>query len=153
MSYKPTLTRSWWLKHRFFVLYMLREGTVLPLVFLLCSLTAGAFAMQSAEQFAHWQRFMAAPWVVAVHALAFIAALYHAFTFFQLFPRVMPIRIGTKLVPPAIMVVGQWLAVVAVIAVFLWLFVFSGDHLAFEQGMGHVAGQETGQEISQGGGV
>ncbi|EGN75476.1 fumarate reductase subunit C [Idiomarina sp. A28L] len=126
MSYKPTLTRTWWLKHRFFMLYMLREGTVLPLVFLLCSLSAGAFALQSVEQFASWQRFMANPWVVAIHTVALIAALYHAFTFFKLFPRVMPIRVGTKLVPPAIMVVGQWLAVVAVITVFLWLFVFSG---------------------------
>lgn len=139
MSYKPTLTRTWWLKHRFFVLYMLREGTVLPLVFLLCSLTAGGFALQSAEQFARWQHFMAIPWVVAVHGLALIAVLYHAFTFFRLFPRVMPVRIGAKLVPPAIMVAAQWFAVVAVIAAFLWLFMFSGPHY--------------GAGISQGGSV
>lgn len=139
MSYKPFLTRAWWLKHRFFVLYMLREGTVLPLVFLLCSLTAGGFALQSAEHFARWQHFMATPGVIAAHGLALIAALYHAFTFFRLFPRVMPIRIGAKQVPSAIMVAAQWIAVVTVIVVFLWLFIFSGPHY--------------GAGISQGGSV
>ncbi|MCH8493543.1 MAG: fumarate reductase subunit C [Idiomarina sp.] len=122
MSYKPELTGSWWLKHRFFMLYMLREATVLPLVFLLCSLLAGIYSLASPEQFASWQAFMARPWVLALHGLALVAALYHAFTFFQLFPRVMPIRIGARLLPPALMVAVQWAAVLAVIVLFLWLF-------------------------------
>lgn len=122
MSYRTSLTPSWWLKHSAFKLYMLREGTVLPLVFALCCLFTGVLSLQSAEQFTAWQQFMAKPWVIALNAIACAAALYHAFTFFQLFPRVMPIRLGERLVPAAFMVVGQWLAVLAVVALFLWLF-------------------------------
>lgn len=32
----PPLKRNWWLKHRFLKLYMLREATVLPLLFSRC---------------------------------------------------------------------------------------------------------------------
>ncbi|MFN3899423.1 MAG: hypothetical protein ACK4ML_03540 [Alishewanella aestuarii] len=31
--YLQPLSRSWWLKHGFFLRYMLREATVLPLLF------------------------------------------------------------------------------------------------------------------------
>lgn len=122
MSFKARLTGSWWQKHRFFKLYMLREATVLPLAFLLCSLLAGVFSLQDLERFAHWQAFMSHPLIIAVHAIALLASLYHAFTFFVLFPRVMPIRIGSKMVPAQLLVIGQWLAVIVVIAISLWLF-------------------------------
>lgn len=129
MSYQQPLRRTWWLKHRHFALYMLREATVLPLVFFLCSLLAGMWSLATPQHWLQWQAFMAQPWVIAIHGLALIAALYHAATFFVLFPRVMPIRIGTKSVPSAVMVAGQWFAVVAVIALFLWLFLFVADQV------------------------
>lgn len=121
MSYKTSLTGSWWRKHRFFKLYMLREATVLPLAFLLCSLLAGAFSLQDTERFAQWQSFMSNPLIVAVHLIALLASLYHAFTFFQLFPRVMPIRLGDKTLPAQWLVGAQWLAVVVIIAIVLWV--------------------------------
>lgn len=122
MAYKPNLQRTWWLQHRFFRAYMLREATVLPLVFLLCSLLAGVHSLGSTEAFIAWQDFMAKPWVIAIHVLALLASFYHAFTFFQLFPRVMPIRFGAKLVPAVVMIAAQWAGTVTVIALFLWLF-------------------------------
>ncbi|MEQ6918198.1 hypothetical protein [Halomonas aquatica] len=32
-SHSPELKRTWWLKHRYFRVYMAREATVLPLIF------------------------------------------------------------------------------------------------------------------------
>ena len=121
MSYKTQLERTWWLKHAAFRRYMLREATVLPLVFALCCLLAGLWSLQTSAQFYAWQQFMAQPWVVAFNLLALIGALYHAFTFFQLFPRVMPIRVGNKQVPATLIVLAQWLGVVAVLLAMLWL--------------------------------
>lgn len=126
MSYKPELTGSWWLKHRFFKAYMLREATVVPLVFLLCSLIAGLFSLQDIERFSHWQAYMAHPLVILMHTLALAASLYHAATFFVLFPRVMPIRVGTREVPARLIVAGQWAGVLAVALLFLWLFAGGG---------------------------
>lgn len=126
MSYKPQLTGRWWKKHGYFKGYMLREATVLPLLFLLFSLLVGAFSLQEAVRFAHWQAYMAHPFVMSLHGLALLASLYHAATFFVLFPRVMPIRIGTRSIPDRWIVLAQWVAVAAVLALFLWLFARGG---------------------------
>lgn len=126
MSYTPQLSGRWWQKHGYFKRYMLREATVLPLVFLICSLIAGVFSVADATRFEHWQAYMAHPLVVGLHGLALIASLYHAATFFVLFPRVMPLRFGGRNLPGAVVVAGQWAAVAMATVVMLWIFVGGG---------------------------
>src|SRR5690606_27131322 len=109
--YQPELSRSWWLKHHYYRLYMLREATVLPLLFFLGCLLYGLYCL--AQGAAHWQSFqlfMQQGWVIALNLLAFAASLFHAITFFALFPRVMP------LAPARLMIGGQWLATLLVAA-------------------------------------
>lgn len=123
MSYRPTLSRTWWLKNNAFKLYMLREATVLPLTFFLLCLTAGCYSLwQGAAQWQSWQAFMANPLVLGINSLAMLASLFHAWTFFELLPRVMPIRIGGKVVSPKLIVGAQWLGVLAMIILFSRLF-------------------------------
>ena len=59
---------------------------------------------------------MAQPWVIALNALVLLASLYHAKTFFERVPRVMP------LLPAPLMIAGQWLGTIAVALLLLWLF-------------------------------
>lgn len=123
MSYRPTLTRTWWLKNNAFKAYMLRELTALPLLFFLLCLAIGLYSLgQSEQQWQHWQTVMQNPLVLLINAVAFAASLFHAWTFFQLFPRVMPIRLGGTTVPAAALVAGQWAGVVSVFALVAWLF-------------------------------
>ncbi|WP_447894988.1 fumarate reductase subunit C [Vreelandella sp. GE22] len=118
----PPLKRNWWLKHRFFKLYMLREATVLPLVFFLLCLMAGMVALvQGADSWQGWVGFMGSPLVLALNLLALAASLYHAATFFVLFPRVMPLRIAGRSLPDNMIVAGQWAGVVVVALLFFWL--------------------------------
>ena len=108
-SYQPVMARTWWLQHRYFQMYMLREATVLPLLFFIGCLLYGLYCLSLGEaQWQHWLAFMAQPWVVLLNLLAFIASLFHAKTFFELFPRVMP------LAPAGLMIAGQWLATLLV---------------------------------------
>ncbi|WP_026349347.1 fumarate reductase [Arsukibacterium perlucidum] len=107
--YQPVMARTWWLQHRYFQMYMLREATVLPLLFFIGCLLYGLYCLNLGEvQWQHWLAFMAQPWVVLLNLLAFIASLFHAKTFFELFPRVMP------LARPGLMIAGQWLATLLV---------------------------------------
>lgn len=123
MSYRPTLSRTWWLKNNAFKTYMLRELTSLPLLFFLLCLTIGLYSLgQGESQWQHWQSVMQNPLVLLINAVAFAASLFHAWTFFQLFPRVMPIRLGATTVPASALVAGQWAGVVAVFALVAWLF-------------------------------
>lgn len=118
----PPLKRTWWLKHRFFKLYMLREATVLPLVFFTLCLLAGMVALlQGADSWQGWVAFMGSPIVLALNLLALVASLFHAATFFVLFPRVMPLRIAGHRLPDNMIVAGQWAGVVIVALLFFWL--------------------------------
>lgn len=124
MSYRPELSRTWWLKNPAFRAYMLRELTSLPLLFFLLCLTFGIYSLgQGEEQWLHWQQTMRNPLVIAVNLLALAASLFHAWTFFQLFPRVMPIRLGRTTVPASAIVAGQWAGVFGVLALTTWLFI------------------------------
>ncbi|MBR2515760.1 MAG: fumarate reductase subunit C [Halomonas sp.] len=119
----PPLKRNWWLKHRFFKLYMLRETTVLPLVFFTLCLLAGMVSLlQGAESWQGWIAFMGSPIVLLLNLLALAASLFHAATFFVLFPRVMPLRIAGRSLPGNVIVAGQWVGVVVVALLFFWLF-------------------------------
>lgn len=118
----PPLKRNWWLKHRFFKLYMLREATVLPLVFFILCFLAGMVALlQGAESWQGWIAFMGSPIVLLLNLLALAASVFHAATFFVLFPRVMPLRIAGQSLPDKAVVAGQWAGVVAVALLFFWL--------------------------------
>ncbi len=123
MSYRPSLGRTWWLKNNAFKAYMLREATALPLLFFLLCLSFGIYSLgQGESQWLHWQQIMRNPVVIAINLLALAASLFHAWTFFQLFPRVMPIRLGSFSVPASALIAGQWAGVAAVFALTAWLF-------------------------------
>lgn len=95
--------------------YAARSHCAAAVVFLGC-LLYGLYSLQQGE--AQWQafyQFMQQGWVIALNTLALAASLYHAKTFFVLFPRVMP------LAPAALMVAGQWLATLAVLVSLLIL--------------------------------
>ncbi len=123
MTYKTELGRTWWLKNSAFKAYMLREATVLPLVFFILCMLVGIYSLTRGE--ASWNSWVAAmgnPLVLALNALALVASLYHAATFFVLFPRVMPIRVGGKKVPDNLIVAGQWAGVAGVFVLAAWIF-------------------------------
>lgn len=123
MSYRPVLSRTWWLKHGAFKAYMVREATVLPLLFFLLSLATGMYSLwRGPHAWQLWQSTMAHPLMLLVNSIALLASLYHAYTFFQLFPRVMPIRIGEKTLSPRLLIAAQWVGVVVVLGLFTWLF-------------------------------
>lgn len=112
--YLTELTGGWWLKHRYYRWYMVREATVLPLLFFIGCLFYGLYCLTQTA--AHWHGFtlfMQQGWVITLNMFAFAASLFHAKTFFELFPRVMP------LAPPALMIAGQWLATIVVAAALL----------------------------------
>lgn len=123
MSYKTELGRTWWLKNSAFKAYMLREATVLPLVFFILCMLAGIYSLSKGEQaWQSWVVAMSSPLVLVLNVLALVASLYHATTFFVLFPRVMPIRLGDKKVPDNLIVAGQWAGVAGVFVLAAWVF-------------------------------
>ena len=113
--YVREMKATWWQKSDFYRLYMLREATVLPLILFTLFLTFGLGALvKGPEAWQSWLSFMANPVVVAINVVALAASLFHAHTFFNMFPQVMPLRFKGKRVDTKIIVLGQWAAVAAI---------------------------------------
>ncbi len=110
--YVREMTRTWWKDHPFYRFYMLREATVLPLIFFTLFLTFGLGCLvKGPEAWEDWLSFMANPMVVAINIVALAGSLLHAQTFFSMMPQVMPIRLKGKLIDKKIIVLTQWAAV------------------------------------------
>ncbi len=113
--YVRKMEATWWQKHSFYRLYMLREATVLPLILFTLFLTFGLGALvKGAEAWQSWLAFMAHPVVIVINIVALAGSLFHAYTFFSMMPQVMPIRLKGKVVDSKIIVLSQWAAVAAI---------------------------------------
>ncbi|MEJ2766737.1 fumarate reductase subunit FrdC [Photobacterium sp. MCCC 1A19761] len=113
--YVREMKRTWWKDHPFYRFYMLREATVLPLIFFTLCLTFGLGCLvKGPEAWQGWLSFMANPVVIVLNLLALAGSLFHAQTFFSMMPQVMPIRIKGKVLDKKIIVLGQWAAVAAI---------------------------------------
>lgn len=120
--YVREMKRTWWKDHPFYRMYMVREATVLPLIFFTLCLTFGLGSLVLGEAaWNSWLSFMANPVVIAINIVALAGSLFHAQTFFSMMPQVMPIRIGGKLLNKKVVVLAQWAAVAVISAVILFL--------------------------------
>ncbi|CZF84235.1 fumarate reductase [Grimontia sp. AD028] len=120
--YVREMKRTWWKDHPFYRMYMVREATVLPLIFFTLCLTFGLGSLVVGEAaWNGWLSFMANPVVIAINIVALAGSLFHAQTFFSMMPQVMPIRIGGKLLDKKVIVLTQWAAVAVISAVILFL--------------------------------
>lgn len=115
--YVREMKRTWWTDSSFYRLYMIREATVLPLVFFTVCLTFGLGSLVRGEgSWNTWLHFMSNPIVIFINILALLGSLYHAYTYFKMMPQVMPIQIKGKPVDKKLIILGQWV-VVAIITV------------------------------------
>lgn len=109
---RPVAQTTWFLHHRRYRIYMLREVTCLLVgfyafftIFALAALAAGA------DQ---WNRFLAAqqnPVMAGFHAAALLYfLLFQMIPWFRLAPKAMPVRLGERKVPAGMIVFGHYAA-------------------------------------------
>jgi len=100
---------------------MLREGTSVLLFVYALILLSGLLALVNGEEaWSGWLSAMQNPIFVLFHLLALAAAVYHAITWFAVSPKAMPpLSLGSKPVPDALIVRGQYAAVVLVSIIIL----------------------------------
>ncbi len=90
--------QGWWLKSPVYLRYMIREATsifvTLYALVLLCGLWS---AVKGEAAYASWLEGLSNPFSILFHLVAFVAAGYHAITWFKVAPTVMPyVYIGSS---------------------------------------------------------
>ncbi|PIE41259.1 MAG: fumarate reductase subunit C [Gammaproteobacteria bacterium] len=117
----------WWASNPFYVRYMIREGTSVFVLLYSLVLISGLWRLSQGE--AAWNQWLAtlgSPLWIVFHVIALAAALYHAYTWFKLAPKIMQVRIGGWTLPEKAMLAGQWAGFVVVTLLILGVVVFAG---------------------------
>jgi fumarate reductase subunit C len=118
MSRRPyvrTIQRSWWLGHRRYVVYMLRELTCVFVGLYCVVLVVGLFRL--AQGRAAWDGFVAAlssPPGAVFQLVCLAFAAYHSVTWFALTPKAMPLVMHGAPVPGSAIVGAHYAAWIAV---------------------------------------
>ena len=123
--YHRQMPVDWWLKNPRYVLFMVREiSSVFVALFVVLHLLyfmmmgAGGGADQSALEI--WK----SPVMIGLHVVILLFALLHTVTWLALTGRIQVVRLGERVISPAMVTAGAfagWLVVSAALAAFLIL--------------------------------
>ncbi len=105
---------GWWKKNPYFVEYMVHESTALFVAAYAFTLLVGLVRLGQGEAaWNGWLGAMHSPLSILCHVVMLVAIVYHAITWFKLFPLTMPpMIIGGKRVAPNVMVGSGWAAAI-----------------------------------------
>jgi len=113
---------TWWLSRRPYFLFMLREFTAVFvaaycvfLIYFVYKLSQGPDAYYGVIEL------LRSPLSITLHIIAFIFAIYHSITWFNLTPKILILRFGEEQVPPFLISGANFIAWVVVSAIVAWI--------------------------------
>jgi fumarate reductase subunit C len=120
--YRRPVSIWWWARKRSYFIFVMRELSSIFVawfvVFMLLLLGALARGEASYRDFLDWA---STPWVVVLNAIALAFFVLHTVTWFSLTPKAMTLRVGSRTVPPQIIIVSQYAGLAVVSALVVWL--------------------------------
>jgi len=112
----------WWLQQKNYFLFMVRElSAVFVGLFALISLV-GVYRLNQGED--TYQLYLSAlqtPSAQVLFVVILLFSLYHTLTWIHLTPMVMVVRIGSKTVPPILVLIASYLAWIAISLILFYL--------------------------------
>ena len=120
--YRPRISTWWWTRKRTYFVFVMRELSSIFIawlvVYLLLLVAAVGRGRTAYEDFLD---FAANPAVVVLNVVAFAFVVLHTVTWFSLTPKAMDARLGSRPVPPAAVIASQYVGLVVVSALVVWL--------------------------------
>jgi fumarate reductase subunit C len=116
---------GWWRKNPFYMWYMLREASCVFVAGYALVLLWGLFQLVRGQAtFDAWRAALASPWSIALHLVALLFVLYHAWTWFKVMPKTIPfVRVGGKRVPDDA-IIGAGVAAAGILSALLFVLVW-----------------------------
>ena len=119
---EPSKT-GWWLEQPRYIRYMAREMSALFIGIYGLILIVGLFRLSQGElAYEAFLTTVKGPAGLIFAVVAFVFAVYHTYTWFQVTPKAMPLMFGGKRVPGVIIIAAHWFGFLVVSAA-LWLLV------------------------------
>jgi fumarate reductase subunit C len=107
---------GWWRRNPFYLWYMLREASSVFITAYAALLLWGlARLAQGKPAFDAWIEALRSPLLIALHVVALVLVIYHAWTWFKVMPKTMPfISLGGRRVADRAIVASGVAAAIAV---------------------------------------
>ncbi|MCP4047447.1 MAG: hypothetical protein GY732_15830 [Gammaproteobacteria bacterium] len=121
---RPMSKTTWYMRNGRYKVYVLRELTSFLVAFytFLTIVALGVLASDSPDR---WNAFLASQrgtGMIIFHGLALLYFLFlQTFPWFKMAPKAMPVQMGEKKLPDSFIIVGHYVAWVAVTAFIFWL--------------------------------
>jgi len=92
---------GWWRRNPFFMRYMVREASAVFLAIYAVILLAGVYRLsQGAAAYEAWLAALRNPLAIVFHGIALLAVAYHAYTWWKVMPKTMPmLHVGGRRIP------------------------------------------------------
>ena len=120
---RPISTTTWYMRNGRYKVYVLRELTSFLVMFYSFLTIYGLAALTGSAE--RWDAFLASQQstaMVVFHAVALLYFLFfQTFPWFKLAPKAMPVQIGEKKLPDSYIIIGHYVAWLAVSVFILWL--------------------------------
>jgi fumarate reductase subunit C len=113
---------GWWRRDPFFVRYMIREATAVPVVAYAVVLLVGLVRLAQGEAaYDAWLAAQRTPLALIFYVVLLAGFLHHSFTWFEIMPKTVPMIVvrGKKLGPRVITGAGLGAAVAACLLLLL----------------------------------
>lgn len=121
---KPWNATTWFTRRPGYIMFMVRELTALFLAIYLVALLVILGKLSDAASFVTLLSDLTSPGWRILHAVALVATVWHAITWFNLTPKAMPVFIGENRAPGPLVAIGMGYAPWAVVSAFIvWLIV------------------------------
>ena len=101
---------GWWRRNPFFMRYMAREASAVFLAVYAVILLAGVYRLsQGAAAYEAWLAALRNPLAIVFHGIALLAVAYHAYTWWKVMPKTMPmLHLGGRRIPEVTLSAVGW---------------------------------------------
>lgn len=121
-GYRVRMSTYWWLGKWPYLKFTLREiSSVFVAWFVLETLLQINALINGPAAYTEFQDFFRHPLVIALNIISLFFVIFHTFTWFNLAPKAMAVRMGGKRLPAAAIAGPQYAAWVVISAVLGWL--------------------------------
>jgi len=122
--YRPHMSSWWWLQRKNYFLFMVRElSAVFVGLFTLISLLGVYRLSQGEDTYQLYLSALQTPSARVLFVVILLFSLYHTLTWIHLTPMVMVVRIGSKTVPPILVLIASYLAWIVISLILFYLLV------------------------------
>ncbi len=122
LLYRPHMSPWWWLQRKNYFLFMVRElSAVFVGLFALISLLGVYRLSQGEDTYQLYLSALQTPSARVLFVVILLFSLYHTLTWIHLTPMIMVMRIGSKTVPPILVLIASYLAWIVISLILFYL--------------------------------